>query len=107
MMFGSICELHKDYVQKDAKKLIKTYYYIQKLTEDLKRFRILPFDQKACDEYMSIPSSVRNAHVSDCRIAAIALARKATVVTNNSKHFPGIQKATGVKVEYWAMAPTP
>jgi predicted nucleic acid-binding protein len=107
MMFGSICELHKSHVQKDVVRLTKGYYYVQKLVEDFKRFRILPFDQRAYNEFQGIPRNIRNAHVSDCRIAAIALARKATVVTNNSKDFPSIEGATGVKVEYWAQGATP
>jgi tRNA(fMet)-specific endonuclease VapC len=56
---------------------------------------VLPFDRRAAEIYISIPFK-RASY--DRLIAAHALSRGLTFVTNNEKHF---RKVAGLKVENW------
>lgn len=96
---GAINELRKDYNQG---RLVQTYEFFYDLVNDLRRFIVMPFDEAAHRSYLEIPDAVRNSAPNDCRIAAIALAGRHTVITNNSTDFQRIERATGVLVEYWA-----
>jgi len=63
---------------------------------------ILPFDEVAAERYgalrASLESDGRRLAEPDLRIAAIALSRKATLVTGNVGHFA---RVPGLRVENW------
>lgn len=65
----------------------------QVLKEDLED-RILPFDRAAASVAGSIAARQRGAgrtvEIRDVEIAGIAMARKATLATRNTRHFEGI-----------------
>ena len=103
MTAGAIAYVRNGHVQQ-SEEIIKAYAYLFELTHDLKKFIALPFDKSAYDIYQRIPKNVRRGAVNDCRIAAIAMSKGYTVVTNNGKDFSRIEAATSVKVEYWVNA---
>lgn len=65
-------------------------------------FVILPWDDDAAQTYARIRAAVeakgRPIGNLDLLIAAHALSRKATLVTNNTRHFSQVQ---GLKIENW------
>jgi tRNA(fMet)-specific endonuclease VapC len=67
----------------------------KKLRRFFDRIPILPFDEQAAQTYANLPFR-RGAF--DRLIAAHALARSLTLVTNNEKDFAGL---LGLKVENW------
>ncbi|MBI3649819.1 MAG: type II toxin-antitoxin system VapC family toxin [Acidobacteria bacterium] len=101
---GKLSYLRRAETQKSI-EVIQGYKYLLDFISDISRFLILPFDQQAYEIFQTIPRSVRESAVNDCRIAAIALSRSATVVTNNGKAFSRIEAATSVPVAYWVNAP--
>ncbi len=66
------------------------------------RFRCLPFDQAAAEEYGRLRAylEARGTPIGheDTQTAAIALANDLTVVTGNVRHF---QRVPGLAVENW------
>ena len=82
-------------------KLLQAQQWLQESREDLKRFTILPIDAAAAVEFDNLLGvrGLRRIGRADLLIAAIALARKATLVTRNLKHF---QKVPGLRIENWA-----
>ncbi len=61
---------------------------------------ILPFDGAASVEYQRLQKLNLRAGTMDIRIAAIALAQKATLLTRNRIHF---EKIPSLKIEDWSM----
>jgi predicted nucleic acid-binding protein len=63
------------------------------------RGRILPFDQAAAGVMSHFtPHLIRRIGARDCRIAAIALANRATLLSANLRDF---QQVPGLQVEDW------
>lgn len=100
---GKLNYLRRATVQKSL-DVVQAYNYLLDFMIDIRRLLILPFDKDAFEIFQTIPRNVRESAVNDCRIAAIALSRGDTVVTNNGKDFSRIEDATSVKVEYWVNA---
>jgi predicted nucleic acid-binding protein len=66
----------------------------------------LPFDEEAQTIFQSIPKALRNnARVNDCKIAAIAVRNKCTVVSANQADFDRIKTAIPVQQVDWTIAP--
>ena len=69
------------------------------------RFRSLPFDDTAADEYGHIDGLLKSSGLSigplDTQIAAIALVNNLTLVTHNTRHFSRIPE---LEIEDWAIA---
>jgi tRNA(fMet)-specific endonuclease VapC len=72
--------------------LVARYALFQRLFKDLSRFEILPYDNDADGEFQRIPRNVRQHHPTDCKIAAIALARGMVIVARNLNHFSRIPR---------------
>lgn len=104
MTAGSIASIRNARVQQ-SEEIVRAYKYLSELINDLKKFIILPFDKEAYNTYQTIPKKVRKGAVNDCRIAAIAISKGYTVITNNGKDFSRIEDETFVKVGYWVNAP--
>ena len=71
-----------------------TEIFVQIVADDLDG-RVLLFDQAAAEEAAQLAAARRkNGHTVDMRdtfIAGIALAKKATIATRNTKHFSDLQ----------------
>ena len=65
-------------------------------------FEIVPFDEKSCEIYARIRTSLEKSGVPigpmDLLIASISLSNNSTLVTNNTKEFSRIK---GLKLENW------
>jgi tRNA(fMet)-specific endonuclease VapC len=76
---------------------------LNRLEEFLTPFEILPYDQMAAKHYGEIRAKLeKQGHIIgplDILIAAHAISRGVTLVTNNEKEFKRIQS---LKVENWA-----
>jgi tRNA(fMet)-specific endonuclease VapC len=70
----------------------------------LASFRILPFTQPAVAQFENLKRQKLNVRGNDLRIAAIALAHAATVVTRNVRDFASVP---GLAVEDWSQPPPP
>jgi predicted nucleic acid-binding protein len=82
-------------LRKKKKELIPGFKLFQELFDYLVNWRglILPYDDAADRAYRGLPSRIRQELRNDARIAAIALARGATVWTCNVadyKRVPGL-----------------
>jgi tRNA(fMet)-specific endonuclease VapC len=84
----------------DGDKLLQAQQWLQDSRVDLNRFTILPIEGAAADEFDRLLSrkELRRIGRADLLIAAITLARKATLVTRNLKHF---QKVPRLSIENW------
>ena len=61
---------------------------------------LLPFEEKAADEFARLQKAKLGVGTMDLKIAAIALANAATVLTRNTSHFG---KVPGLSVEDWSL----
>jgi tRNA(fMet)-specific endonuclease VapC len=61
-------------------------------------FTVLPFDERAAIEFQRLKSAKVRVGTMDLKIAAIVLAREATLLTRNLGHFI---KVPGLKIEDW------
>lgn len=73
------------------------------LTENLKvhcNMTLLPFDAVAAAKFEELKKAKINIGTQDLKIAAIALANDATVLTRNARHFG---KVPGLKMDDWTI----
>src|SRR5258708_6009031 len=84
--------------QQDPKRLLWWYDVLRETLRDFAAWSILPYDESADAAFRDIPLQFRRQNPQDSRIAAIALARRLTVITTNLRHFDRIP---GLKVKDW------
>ena len=77
---------------------IKACYWLGETLELLKEFTILPYDQLASQQYQMLREQKLRVGSQDLRIAAVALATQATLVTANHIHFAQV---SGLSLEDW------
>lgn len=89
--------------------LVELYKNLFEIIQDLRRFRILPFTDEAHEQFLKIGGVQGEIGTRDRRIAAIALAHDAAIVTNNTQHFDkaAAAKAVGLDLQVldWNVAP--
>ncbi|NES83771.1 MAG: type II toxin-antitoxin system VapC family toxin [Moorea sp. SIO2B7] len=83
-----------------ADKLVLAYRRLNELLEDLETINVLDFTPEASLIYDDLVRQKIHIGTRDLRIAAIALAVKATVVTGNQRDF---EKVSGLKLEDWTV----
>lgn len=84
-----------------AKKVteqVEAYRRLKRHVQLFCTFTILDFDEAAAVEFQRLRKQFRRAGTMDLKIAAIALAGNATLLTRNLKDF---QPIPGLKVEDW------
>jgi tRNA(fMet)-specific endonuclease VapC len=77
------------------------YRLLSDLLREIARFPFLPYDRAAEQIYHSYPAAIRRLGSADCKIAAVAQARGAIVITRNARHFSAIP---GVTWEDWTQS---
>jgi tRNA(fMet)-specific endonuclease VapC len=84
----------------DGAQLQRAFEWLKRSEELLSRTTIVPIDAAAAAEFDQLRQHKKLKKVgrADLLIASIALARHATLVTRNVKHF---QQVPGLKVENW------
>ncbi len=75
------------------------YAEVKKLLRDYCHLAVLDFDTNAADELRKLQSAKIRVGTMDLKIAAIALAQNAVLLTRNSAHFI---KVPGLSIEDWS-----
>jgi tRNA(fMet)-specific endonuclease VapC len=97
-----VCSIVKAELYYGALKSTRPVENLHKQKEFLQKFRSLPFDDHAADEYGRLRSRLEKLGTPigphDMLIAAIAMAHDVTVVTHNLAEF---ERVENLKVEDW------
>ena len=85
---------------KDGEQLLSAFARLARSEELLRRITVVPIDNAAAAEFdrLRLNKKLRKIGRADLLIASIALARGATVVTRNLRHF---RQIPGLQVENW------
>jgi tRNA(fMet)-specific endonuclease VapC len=83
---------------KTLEAMITAYGRLQMLLADYAEIGVLPFDQEAAFHFDRLRKMKTRVGTMDLKIAAIALANSATIITRNLNDFG---KLPGVKAEDW------
>ncbi len=83
---------------KSEAEQIRACYWLGETLELLKEFTILPYDQLASQQYQMLREQKLRVGSQDLRIAAVALATQAALVTANHIHFAQV---SGLVLEDW------
>ncbi len=81
-------------------KIINAYARLRTHIDTFRDFLILPFDRTASDRFESLRQDRLGIGTKDMRIAAICLARDATLLTRNLRDF---NKVPGLRAEDWSV----
>lgn len=77
---------------------VYAYSRLERHIADFRQITIAGFDDRAAVEFQRLRSGKHKCGTMDLKIAAIALSRKATLLTRNTGDFLGIP---GLNVEDW------
>lgn len=83
---------------KTPEKEIEAYSRLLKLLNQFSEIDGLPFDRESSFHFERLRKAKIRIGTLDMRIAAIAIAHSATLVTRNTRDF---EKITGLKIEDW------
>jgi tRNA(fMet)-specific endonuclease VapC len=92
---GWMAYLHQ---ARNERQLLQAYAELLRVLEDFSAFNVVPFDATALKVFNSLRAKRVRIGTMDLRIAAIALARGATVITRNTRDFGQVP---GLSVEDW------
>ena len=84
--------------ERQARRQVLGYAELARLFEYFRAFTILPFDEPAADRFDELRSAKLRLGTMDLKIAAIALARNALLLSANRSHF---DRVPGLRVENW------
>ncbi len=85
---------------RDIEGVVRGYQRLHDLIEYFKDAQILPFDAAAAEAFDALHTTRIRTGTMDLRIAAIALSRDMTVLTQNLSDF---QRVPNLKVEDWTI----
>ena len=81
-------------------RIVTTYARLQLHVDTFHGINLLPFDDRAADEFEELQKARVRIGTMDLRIAAIALANNATVLTRNLSDF---RRVPGLNCEDWSL----
>lgn len=93
-MRGWLAEIRRS---KDIARLIRSYGKLSTLLAFWRHCQIMPFDDKAAARYASLRKQIRIG-TQDLKIAAVALANRAKLLTGNTVDF---ERVPGLDIEDW------
>jgi tRNA(fMet)-specific endonuclease VapC len=96
-MYGRLNRIRR---AKSAEDLKLAYFNLHRTLNYFQSVNVLDFDEAAADCYQEIISQKLRVGTQDLKIAAIALSRRAIVVTRNYRDFG---KIVGLQVEDWSI----
>jgi tRNA(fMet)-specific endonuclease VapC len=82
-----------------VERMVATYARLQTHIETFRHIPVLPFDERAGEEYERLRKARLRTGTMDLKIAAIALAHGAVLLTRNLRHF---ERIPGLRVEDWS-----
>ncbi len=85
---------------KTEASLLRAYRELDALLRWFTRMNVLPFDEAALDRFKSIRKQCRRVGTLDLRIASIALATDAMLLSGNLRDF---RPVPGLRVEDWTL----
>ena len=85
----------------DGQQLLQAQQWLERSERDLANFLLLPFDAAAATEFDRLRQNKRLKKIGrgDLLIAAVALGRRALLVSRNLRDF---RQVPGLRVENWA-----
>lgn len=83
---------------RSLKLQIEAYHQLKEFLDRYRKLTVLEFDETAAAEFERLRKIARRVGTMDLKIAAIALANKATVLTRNSKDF---SQVPDLQIEDW------
>lgn len=99
MLRGWLAIIHR---LRDVNKQIPAYVRLGQLFKVLSDWEIVPFDQQAADRFTGLRRQHGRTGTMDLKIAAIALANDALLVTANLRDFSVVPK---LRCENWLQPP--
>jgi tRNA(fMet)-specific endonuclease VapC len=84
---------------KTPEQQVAAYTRLREFLADIRDRIVLDFDDRAAVEFRRLKAAKVRVSTMDLRIAAIALAHDATLVTRNLTHF---RRVPGLRAEDWA-----
>lgn len=78
---------------------LAAYERLQSVLARYQKFTVLPFDDRAADEFDRLQKQRIRIGTMDLKIAAIALAHNATLLTRNHKDF---SRVPSLRIEDWS-----
>lgn len=82
-----------------VERMIATYARLQTHIETFRHIPVLSFDDRSGAEYERLRKARLRIGTMDLKIAAIALANEALLLTRNINHF---ERVPGLRVEDWS-----
>jgi tRNA(fMet)-specific endonuclease VapC len=79
-------------------RLLQAYTELLAILRDFSQMNVLPYDERAHNRYLGLTRQRIRIGTLDLRIASIALAHRATLVTRNLRHF---RQVPNLEVEDW------
>ena len=83
---------------KDEGKRVFAYGRLKEMLDDFAKLRVIVYDQEASFHYARLRKTKIRVGAMDLKIAAIALAHSATLITRNTRDF---ERIAGLKIEDW------
>ena len=98
MIRGRLDVIRQSQAQNASIPVDVAYYLFSNTLGDLQKFRFLPYSATAHEFFVSWRKSKIRASSQDLRIAAIAVAHQATLVTRNRRDF---EVVPGLSLDVW------
>ncbi len=84
--------------ERRARRQVFAYHELARLFEYFRSFTIVPFDERAADEFDALRSAKIRLGTMDLKIAATALVNDALLLSANRRDF---ERVRGLRVENW------
>lgn len=105
-VFVSIVSFHEEIVgwnkylarAKNSSSLVKVYSKFEQILKDFGQMQLLPFDQKAADVFDDLVRQKLGVGTMDLRIAAIAIANRMILLTQNTVDF---ERIPNLQIDDW------
>jgi tRNA(fMet)-specific endonuclease VapC len=92
---GWLAEIHR---QREVHRQVIAYERFAKLFQFYRKWEVVPFDERAADEFSGLRKQRIRIGTQDLKIAAIALVNDALLLSANVRDF---QQVPGLRVENW------
>jgi tRNA(fMet)-specific endonuclease VapC len=84
--------------ERHVKRQVLAYAELARLIDYFRAFTILPFDERAADQFDALRAAKIRLGTMDLKIAAIALVNQALLLSANRRDF---EQVPGLRVENW------